>query len=81
MNAAETLIAIAAGLGQGWTVALPDYEVLLAEGSTQRRCGARGLRDQQPLSTLTEPQFGQVLSELLPPLAQALVGQAIGTQT
>ncbi len=26
VNAAETLIPIAAGVGQGWTVALPDYE-------------------------------------------------------
>ncbi|MEV6071086.1 lipase family protein [Nocardia sp. NPDC052001] len=33
-----------------------------------------------PVSTLTEPQFGQALAEILPPLAQALVGQAIGQQ-
>ncbi|CAM4368034.1 lipase family protein [Nocardia ninae] len=33
-----------------------------------------------PVSAFTEPQFGQALSEILPPLAQALVGQAIGRQ-
>ncbi|MFD0365215.1 lipase family protein [Nocardia sp. GCM10030253] len=33
-----------------------------------------------PVSTLTEPQFAQGLSDLLPPMAQALVGQAIGQQ-
>ncbi|WP_433579111.1 hypothetical protein [Nocardia brasiliensis] len=26
INAAEILLPIAAGVGQGWTVALPDYE-------------------------------------------------------
>lgn len=31
-----------------------------------------------PVSAVTDPQFAQVLSEILPPMAQALVGQAIG---
>ncbi|GAA5101529.1 lipase family protein [Nocardia iowensis] len=31
-----------------------------------------------PVSTIPDPQFGQGLSEILPPMAQALVGQAIG---
>lgn len=31
-----------------------------------------------PVSTVTEPEFAQVLGELLPTMAQALVGQAIG---
>ncbi len=33
-----------------------------------------------PVSTLTDPQFGQALTDILPPMAQALVGQAIGQQ-
>lgn len=32
------------------------------------------------IGTSTEPRFAQALSELLPPLAQALVGQAVGAQ-
>jgi hypothetical protein len=39
-----------------------------------------GCNISSPVSTLTEPQFGQALSDLLPPMAQALVGQAIGMQ-
>ncbi|WP_327144193.1 lipase family protein [Nocardia sp. NBC_01327] len=31
-----------------------------------------------PTTTVTDPQFAQALSEILPPLAQVLVGQAIG---
>ncbi|MFJ4655632.1 hypothetical protein ACIP5Y_30500 [Nocardia sp. NPDC088792] len=31
MNAAETLIPIAAGVGQGWTVVIPDYEGLIGQ--------------------------------------------------
>ncbi|MFJ4658849.1 lipase family protein [Nocardia sp. NPDC088792] len=33
-----------------------------------------------PTTTLTDPAFGQALGEILPPMAQALVGQAIGQQ-
>lgn len=37
-----------------------------------------GCQISSPVSTISEPQFSQALSEILPPLAQALVGQAVG---
>ncbi|MBF6333132.1 lipase family protein [Nocardia transvalensis] len=39
-----------------------------------------GCRIESPVSTIPEPEFGRALSEILPPMAQALVGQAIGSR-
>ncbi|MFB8278107.1 lipase family protein [Nocardia colli] len=38
----------------------------------------QGCSITNPVSTIGEPQFGQALAEILPPMAQALAGYAIG---
>ncbi|WP_069160697.1 lipase family protein [Nocardia altamirensis] len=39
-----------------------------------------GCSISSPVSTIPDPQFGHALAEILPPMAQALVGYAIGQQ-